>query len=143
MGSKTFEISYNLSQLPTSDKLHIILTRNVTKYSQYQKNGHFEFTDQTPQDIVSGLKKRGYKTGLLLGGSEIYTLFLSNNLVDKLYITLEPRIFGSGKEIIGEISKGIDLIFEEMQQINTQGTILLKYKVNKNFILQKQEIPLG
>ena len=143
MGSKTFEISYDLLHLPTSDKLHVIVTRNKAKYADYQKEGCFEFTDKNPQDIIDNLVMRGYKKGLLLGGSEIYTLFISNNLVDNLYITIEPEIFGSGKSILENLPLNVHLKLKEMQKINTQGTILLKYKVNKNFILQKQEIPLG
>lgn len=143
MGSKTFEISYNLQHLPVSDKLHIIMTHNKSKYANYQKNGYFEFTDQNPKEIIDNLVMRGYKKGLLLGGSSIYTLFLLNNLVDIIYVTIEPKMFGLGKSVIETLPFEVNLKLCEVKQVNTQGTILLKYKVNKGTIVQKQETPSG
>ncbi len=142
MGSKTFEISYDLLNLPLSDKLHIVMTHNRSKYADYQKDGCFEFTDQNPQEIIEDLVMRGYKKGLLLGGSSIYTLFLLNNLVDIIYTTIEPKMFGIGKSVIETLPFEVNLKLCEVKQINTQGTILLKYKINKDTIVQKQETPL-
>ena len=35
---------------------------------------------------------------LLVGGSEVNALFFKNNLIDKLHLTIEPRMFGLGKK---------------------------------------------
>ena len=69
----------------------------------------------------------GYKKILLVGGATINGLFLKENLVDELYLTIEPKIFGSGKNIIEGQLLDSKLKLLNIQKINKEGTLLLKY----------------
>jgi len=53
------------------------------------------------------------------------------NLVDELYLTIEPRIFGEGKNIVEGrlLNKFLRLI--GIEKLNKTGTVVLKYKINK------------
>lgn len=44
------------------------------------------------------LYKRGYKNVLVEGGPTLLGSFLKENLIDEIFLTIAPKIFGSGKE---------------------------------------------
>ena len=112
-------------------KLRIILTRRPEKYNSQTVEGQLEFSGETPRQLVKRLTSIGYKEILLVGGSIINGLFLKQNLVDELYLTIEPKLFGSGKNIIeGQLlNKSLRLI--SVKKLNKVGTLLLKYKIIK------------
>jgi len=66
---------------------------------------------------------------LLLGGGTINALFLKESLVDELYLTLEPRIFGKGKTLVREGEFEVLLELMNIKRLNQSGTLLLKYKI--------------
>lgn len=130
MGSSTYEASKPVIKLE-KEKLRIVLTRNLKNYFTETVRGQLEFSDETPEKLIGRLSTLGYKKALLVGGSIINGLFLKNNLVDELYLTIEPKIFGDGKNIIEEqlLDKSLKLI--SIKKLNKAGTLLLKYKINK------------
>lgn len=128
MGSKTFDVVY---PKPEKGKLRVVMTRNPSKYAAMMVPGQLEFTDQSPMKIVSNFGKKRYKTMLLVGGANVNTTFFKAGLVDELWLTIEPRIFGKGKMIVEKESMDIKLELHKFKRLNTQGTILLKYKVLK------------
>jgi len=67
---------------------------------------------------------------LLVGGSTVNTLFLKHSLVDELYITTEPYIFGTGKTIVEDEDLYVSLKLISFKKLNKQGTLRLKYKVS-------------
>lgn len=129
MGGKTYQAAKDRIKLQAS-KLRLILTRSPKKYSGEQVTGQLEFTAQAPSALVKQLEKRGYKTMLLVGG-QINTLFLKAGLVDNIYWTLEPLILGAGRTLVPDQILGTKLQLKETRQLNSQGTLLLKYKVVK------------
>ena len=99
--------------------------------SQYNSEKDLlEFTNQSPMQILENLEQRGYKQAAVAGGSAINKLFLNKNLIDEIYLTVEPRIFGSGKRIFDEINKDISLELIDHSLIN-ENSVLLHYKVKK------------
>lgn len=130
MGRETYNSSKPVIKLEKG-KLRIVLTRDPKKYFTQLVKGQLEFSNETPEKLIEHLSTLGYKKALLVGGSIINGLFLKHNLVDELYLTIEPRIFGKGKNIIEEqlLDKSLKLI--SIKKLNKAGTILLKYKINK------------
>ncbi|MQW22716.1 MULTISPECIES: dihydrofolate reductase family protein [unclassified Lactococcus] len=87
------------------------------------------YTQEKPSQLLVRLEK-AIDNVLLLGGPEINSLFLKENLVDELILTLEPKLFGAGKHLVQEeIEQDLELV--EVQQLNSQGTLLVKYKIKK------------
>lgn len=127
MGRITYDASRPVIKLEKG-KLRIVLTRNPKKYFKKSVKGQLEFTNETPVDLVERLSKKGYKNMLLVGGSIINGLFLKYNLVNELYLTIEPKIFGKGKDIIeGQLlNKSLKLI--NIKKINKAGTLVLQYE---------------
>jgi dihydrofolate reductase len=77
---------------------------------------------------------KGYREMLLVGGSAISSLFFQQNIIDEVWITLEPYIFGRGKNLVQESNLDLTLKLINITKLNKKGTLLLKYSVvNTNF----------
>lgn len=134
MGSGTFEyaIKYQESGLkPEPERLRIVMTRDPQKYKQYAVPGQIEFTNESPKELITNLEKRGNKKLLFAGGHNLFAPFLEEGLIDELYITIEPRIFGTGSILHTTKDLDIKLQLVEIKQLNSQGTLLLRYNVVK------------
>lgn len=128
MGSETYEAARKNIKLD-SNQLRIILTRDPGRYKANAVPGKLEFSNESPQQLVKRLENKGFKQMLLLGGGTINTLFLKESLVDELYLTLEPKIFGKGKTLVREGKFEILLELIKIKRLNQSGTLLLKYKI--------------
>lgn len=127
MGRGTYDASQSIIKIEKG-KLRIVLTRIPKKYLNQTIKGQLEFTDEKPVNLVKRLSRQGYKKMLLVGGSIVNGLFLKYNLVNELYLTIEPKIFGSGKSIVeGQLlDRSLRLI--SVKKMNKIGTLLIKYK---------------
>ena len=128
MGAKTYEAAKKLIK-HEENKLRIILTRNPKKYSKEGLAGMLEFTNELPLGLIKKLETRGYKKMLLVGGSEVNALFLRSKLVNELHLTIEPKIFGTGKNLISEEGFNKQLKLINVKKLNSQGTLRLEYGV--------------
>lgn len=130
MGSKTYEAARKIIK-HKKNKLRIVLTRNPNKYLGQIIKGILEFTNESPLELVRRLEDRGYKKMLVVGGGTINSLFLKSKLVNEIYLTIEPKIFGTGKSLIKEENLDASLKLISFKKLNKQGTLLLKYKIVK------------
>ncbi|MDO8429688.1 MAG: dihydrofolate reductase [Candidatus Daviesbacteria bacterium] len=128
MGSQTYEAARDKIKL-TKEKLRVILTRDPQKYTPEEIPNILEFSSDSPKVLVKKLEARGYKKMLLLGGGIINSLFLKSSLVNELQITIEPKIFGLGKNLVSDDKLDVDLKLLEIKKLNSKGTLLLVYKV--------------
>ncbi len=131
MGRVTFESakSFILTNLTLSRK-RLVLTRRPETYLKEGIAGKLEFTGLSPKKAIAQLKADGYQNCAVLGGSEIYTDMINNNLIDEFWITVESQLFGKGKPLFNGSSK-IDLHLKTMERIG-EDTVLLKYKPIQN-----------
>lgn len=126
MGSRTFEA---IKPKSDSKKSRVILTHKPDSYSKFKIPGQIEFTDDSPDKIIKDLTGRGYDSALVLGGSQVYGLFLEAGLVDDIYLTVEPLIFGSGTELLSTMDKNLSCKLVSSKVLNEQGSLLLHYKI--------------
>lgn len=134
MGSGTFEKVKDIEEAglkAEKERLRIVLTKNPEKYMQFEVYGQLEFSNESPKELISRLEKQGYKQMLLVSGGKVASSFFEEKLIDELWLTLEPRIFGVGDPLVTEKEFDIKLQLLSMEKLNKQGTILLKYKVTK------------
>jgi len=130
MGSKTYEAA-RLDMKLTADRLRVILTSNPDKYKKYFREGELEFSSLPLHNLLESLEKRGFNQAILLGGERTNTDFLREKLVDEIWLTLEPKIFGEGNELLSTTDVAIDLELLSIDRLNTRGTMLLKYAVRR------------
>lgn len=129
MGSKTYEAAKKVIKLRPG-KLRVVMTRDPQKYKHEQVKGQLEFLSDNPSELVSKFGST-HKKMLLVGGSEINTEFVKAGLVDEIYLTIEPAIFGKGKNVFAEDEFESSLALFSVGKLNRKGTLLLKYKVVK------------
>ena len=128
MGRETYDAVKTHIRL-SSDKLRVVLTRRPELYESKAVAGQLEFSTDTPTELMQKLEKRGFQELLLLGGSTTNAAFFQVELVDELYLTIEPTMFGSGKSLVHEQVSDISLQLISVKQLNERGTLLLIYKI--------------
>lgn len=66
----------------------------------------------------------------VLGGGAVYQFILENKLLDEIFVTIEPFLFGRGKEMfVGGIrTTRVGLL--SVRRLNQNGTLLLHYQIN-------------
>lgn len=129
MGSATYKAARDKIK-PEKERLRIVLTRNPGKYSSETLPGKLEFSNESPKELVERLEKSGYHTMLLVSGGRTNALFLQEDLVNELYLTVEPRLFGKGKPLMADGDFFKNLKLQSIEKINEQGTLLLKYNID-------------
>lgn len=130
MGGKTYQFAKSHIK-PREGKLRVVVTHDPEKFSADEVDGQLEFTNLSIPELVKDLEDRGFKQMLLLSGEGLNKQFFQEGLVDEIILTVEPKVFGSGKGILAESNLDINLQLLEMEKLNEQGTILLRYKVVK------------
>ncbi len=125
--------SFNADPLkPSSKHLLVVMTHHPSEYKKYEVPGQIEFSYESPTQLTSRLNKQGYKQMLLVGGPQIATVFLKEKLVDEIWLTIEPRIFGTGGNFVAGEMLDIDLRLISCEQANEKGTLITKYYVIKS-----------
>jgi dihydrofolate reductase len=117
MGSTT----YATLQRPLKERVNIV-------YSKSKIFEGAETTQKSPAELVAELEARGFKEVAICGGSHIYNLFMKAKVVDKLYLTIEPIVFGAGIRLFSE-----DMLFHLKLETCGQtegGALLLEYSVD-------------
>ena len=107
MGRKTAE----LIGRPLPGRLNIVMSRS---------------TGKTPRQILQELDQKGFEQVAICGGASIYTAFFKERLVDEIWVTVQPVIFGQGIIPTSGVEMELELLSKE--DIG-EGIVALKYKV--------------
>ena len=116
---------------PGPDHLFIVMTRHPETYSNKELKGKLEFTSDSPASLVERFEKVGEEKLLVVGGPHIATLFLKDQLINEIWLTIEPLIFGKGGNFVIEEELDISLKLLSYSKVNEEGTIVTKYQVVK------------
>ena len=128
MGSSTYNAdTFN----PSPGHQIIIMTSHPDKYKNFEIPGQMEFTIETPVEISSRFTIRGDQQMLVVGGPHIATSFLKEQLIDELWLTIEPKIFGIGANFATDVELDVTLRLIQSEKVNDQGTLITKYAVLK------------
>ena len=130
MGRKTYEAARSSMEL-SPHTMRVVVTSYPERFLNDRVPGILEFTKDDVKQIVSSYRERGYTQMLVLGGERLNKAFFENSLIEEIWLTIEPRLFGMGKGIVGNIDLDIRLQLLDIQTLNACGTLLLKYKVVK------------
>jgi dihydrofolate reductase len=86
-----------------------------------------ETTQEDPAELIKRLEAEGHEAVAICGGRSIYDMFLQADLVDELYLTVEPLLFGNGVNLSSAaLTTKLKLIDNTMLNDNTY---LVHYKV--------------
>jgi len=136
MGSNTFNFEPIKS---SSNHLLVIMTGQPSKYKSYEILGQLEFRNESPVHLAKRFEMEGHELMLVVGGAHIATSFLKEQLVDELWLTIEPKIFGVGGNFVIEEKLDINLQLISCESVNKQGTLFTKYAVIKDNKIKLKE----
>lgn len=120
--------TYKTAIEPLSKRNCIVLTSSVKTAERRADN--LLFWNPEGADASSVLNK--YNMVALLGGAKTYSYFLQNDLLDELYLTIEPIAFGRGVSLFdhqADLPAHFSLL--SMEKLNEGGTVLLHYSFTK------------
>ncbi|KKR44798.1 MAG: FolA [Candidatus Moranbacteria bacterium GW2011_GWC1_45_18] len=119
MGDKTF---FTFPK-PLSDRLNVVFTL----LENPPETENVKWVTGEPEKVLLELKKMGYKSAVLGGGTYMNSQFLERKLIDEIWLTIEPKIFGDGLGVFsGDFN--IDLKLLGVEKIN-ENSVVVKYKV--------------
>ncbi|MEM5772618.1 MAG: dihydrofolate reductase family protein [Candidatus Aenigmatarchaeota archaeon] len=112
----------NLNKIRT-----IVVTKNQIKIHDPE----FVSTAKSPREAIEILKKGGFKTIMVCGGGKLNSSFMEENLIDEIYIDIEPIVFGKGIRIFESLDFEAKLKLLEVKKIS-KNEIQLHYEVFKD-----------
>lgn len=121
MGSRTFKTIGKA--LP--DRRMVVLTSKPKEITAKE----VEATNEPISKLLERLKKKGVNQIAVCGGSSVYKQFMHMRLVDELFLTYEPILFGNGITLFeGKMDTQLQLL--SLETLN-QSTYLAHYAVKK------------
>jgi dihydrofolate reductase len=119
MGSKTFDTIGR----PLPERHTIVYTSNPSRF----KDVGVGTTSEDPAQLVKRLAGEGYEQIAVCGGASIYSLFMNAGIVDELYLTVVPKLFGTGVALFKDtLDKDLSLV--SIQKLDG-NTLLAHYTV--------------
>lgn len=124
MGNKTYlEILGFDVPFPYPDTTNYVFTRSEA----HQDNEHVEFITGDIVSFVKQLKEGEGKDIWLIGGGQINALLLSNDLVDRITLTVVPHILGAGIPLFPDLQEDIKLELSASKPYES-GLVQLEFK---------------
>ena len=121
--------TYEVARKGLSKRNCIVLTGKVKGVKRIGEK--LTFLNPENKNLEKFIEEKKYRKVCVLGGRGAYNYCLEKNLLDELWITIEPVLFGAG---IGMFSKKVTLKKMKLvsaKKLNKKGTILLHYKNKK------------
>lgn len=123
MGSATYQ-TFRIKRAPPGRQLFV-----YTHHPENISGEGVEATGEDPRTLVERLADAGYTGLAVCGGASINSLFLDAGLVDELYLTVEPVLFGAGVPLLRNTSPH-RLTLLECTNLN-DNTLLLHYAIKR------------
>ena len=127
MGRRTFD-SLDRKVLP--QRFNIVITKDKIKYTQKDENLIFV---STLEEVFEEHEKRNLHHMFVIGGNDIYKLFLEKNLIEKIYFTHVKQTIEGGK--LTYFPKGdfwLNFSIESVDQSHTEDYDIIVYKKMTN-----------
>lgn len=136
IGRGTYDAMVVEGTFPLPGTLNVVMTANPPKVEPL-KNVVFE--DGSPEEVLENIKKIGHTEVILGGGGELLGSFMTDGLLDELYLTVEPVIFSEGIRLFGygEFERQLELL--DVNRTDS-GEVRLHYAVRRSLdnILPKE-----
>lgn len=119
--------TYKMAKKPLSKRNCVVLTRSakIPKPAPL-----LQYCNPKKYSLKKIISENQYKKVCVLGGTQIYSYCLENNLLDELYLTIEPITFGYGLPLFETKSQQKWRLIST-KKLNKQGSLLLHYKIIK------------
>ena len=131
MGRATYETVRDAILAKRSPAVRrVIMTRSPGDWTSDAAAGALEFTSDQAAAIADRLRADGRQRCALLGGGHVHDAFLSAGLVDELWVTVEPRLFGAGTPVV-RATQDVHLTLLEHTRLDDSDSVVLRYAVSR------------
>lgn len=128
MARKTYETVRDEIKPDAADApVRMVMTRDPATYAPETIPQKLEFSDAGPAAIIAHLREAGCEACALLGGATVHDLFLDAGLVDELWVTVEPRLFGTGTPVVAN-RRDQQLKLIAVERLPDSDSVVLKYR---------------
>lgn len=121
VGRRTYEIA----KKPLSKRNCLVLTKTAKNFTKRSPNLTFA---NPSQDLRRYIKDKKYKKIVVLGGMRTYSYCLQKKMLDEIYLTMEPLVFGRGLSIFNlKRWQKVNFRLISAKKLNSKGSLLLHY----------------
>ncbi|MCG8338901.1 MAG: dihydrofolate reductase family protein [Proteobacteria bacterium] len=97
----------------------------------FRENEKVSFHQGSIKELLFQLAQENVGHVALLGGPQINAQCFEHNLVDDIYLTIEPLLMPDGMHLATSFGERVTLKLESLETLNEANTLLLKYRVVK------------
>lgn len=97
---------------------------------------YYPVTDHiSPKKLAADFYKKGYRNVLVEGGPTLLGSFLKENLIDEVFLTIAPKIFGSKNDATLTLVEGIFFPPEKIKKLHllsikqVKSELFLRYRI--------------
>ena len=87
VGSRTYDVMRGLASRPGFPNIKLVVVSHARSESGVA-------TASSPKEALHFLEREGFDAGLVGGGAQLDSSFLSQGLVDEIYLNIEPSLSG-------------------------------------------------
>ncbi len=125
MGRKTYETALKLGEHFSGKDCYVF---SRSENGSNEENIHFE---SDPVRLTKRLIVEQGRGIFLEGGGEMISVFLNENLIDEIILSIHPTILGSGIPLFGSVKKQVGLKLLRSARFEN-GLVQVRYEVLKN-----------
>ena len=124
IGRRTYEV---MPEEEFKDCDYVVFTsqKNLKK-----KGPKIRFVSEKPKEVLKLLEEEGKKRVCICGGAQINSLFMKENLIDEVFLDLEPVFLGKGVKLFADSDFETKLELLEVKKMS-DNLVQLHYKVLK------------
>ena len=127
IGSRTYKIMRDGGEFENLRNVRVIIVSNNINFKTIADNHSIV---KNPQNALTILEKEGFNQALVAGGGTLNASFMAENLVDEIYLDIEPIVFGKGIKLFKKNDFETKLKLIETKKLS-DNEIQLHYQVLK------------
>jgi len=127
IGSRTYKIMKDGGEFENLENVRVLVVLNE---SGLETIADAHSIVKSPKEALAILEKEGFDNALVAGGGTLNTSFITENLVDEIYLDVEPVAFGKGIKLFRENGFEAKLELLETKKLS-DNEIQLHYRVLK------------
>jgi dihydrofolate reductase len=122
------QTTYDTIGRPLPDRLNVVM--DFEPDTSKNIPGSLEYTKKQPKELLEEMEERGFEKVIIGGGSTINGLFLKAGLIDEIWLTIEPKVFGEGLPLFNGADVDLNLELIESQKLD-DNVMHVRYKIVK------------
>lgn len=131
IGRRTYEVMLENNEFNKSNLNKIKIMVLTHDASLQIHNPKFVSIAKSPKEAINILHKQGFEMIMVCGGGGLNASFMKNNLVDEIYLDIEPIVFGKGIRLFEDSNFESKLKLLEVKKFSL-NEIQLHYEVIKS-----------